>query len=110
MDRMRDRSNEMCNSLWKYIDGISEQINSLPEGQTKQYLQQYKSILGMIAELYVFSAVSFGQICSIEETVYSVLFKEVFGDRSITLPYNPEKDACICRYSLVLVLYFEIVH
>ena len=42
LDEFRNKCNDMCNGIWKYIDTLSEHINSLPEGQSKQYLQQNK--------------------------------------------------------------------
>jgi hypothetical protein len=74
------------------MEGLSEHINTLPEGQSKEYLEQYKSTLGMIAELYFFNAVSIGHIRGMEEGEVKALFKEVFKDRTITLPYELEKD------------------
>lgn len=85
------RANEMCNQLWEYIDSLSERIKSMPEGVDKTYLMNYKATLGMIAELYVFSAMSMSKTASLEEVVYKVLFKEVFKDRTITLPYEPKE-------------------
>jgi hypothetical protein len=92
LDRFNQRSNDMCNSIWKYIDILSEHIKTLPEGQTKQYLEQYKSTLGMIAELAFFSAVTFNEIKSLKDVVFKVFFKEIFGDKVIQLPYEPKKD------------------
>jgi hypothetical protein len=92
MDRYRDRCNEMCNAIWKHMEKLSEHINTLPEGQSKEYLEQYKSTLGMIAELYFFNAVSIGHIRDMEEGEVKALFKEVFKDQTINLPYEPEKD------------------
>jgi hypothetical protein len=91
LDDYRNKCNDMCNSIWKYIDTLSEHINSLPEGQSKQYLEHYKSILSMLAELYFFQAVSLGQIRSMDTGVIRALFKEVFKDRTITLPYEPKE-------------------
>jgi hypothetical protein len=91
LDGYRDTCNERCNAIWKYMDGLSEHIKSLPEGQTKVYLQQYSNTLSLIAELYFFQAVSLGQIRGMEGGVIQTLFKEVFKDRTITLPYEPKE-------------------
>ena len=91
LDEFRNKCNDMYNGIWKYIDTLSGHINSLPEGQSKQYLQQYKYTLGMLAELYFFQGVSFGQIHSMETGAIRALFKEVFKDRIITLPYDPKE-------------------
>ena len=92
LDDYNKRANEMCNSIWKYMDTLSEHIKTLPEGQTKEYLQQYKSTLGMIAELAFFNAVSLTEIKGLKEVVFKVIFREVFGDREIQLPYEPKKE------------------
>jgi hypothetical protein len=97
LDGIRDRSNKMCNDLWKYMDKLDEHINTLPQGQSRQYLEQYKSLAGMIAELYAFSAASVSKIRSTEQIVIKVLFKEVFGDRTITLPYEPKKEETLAE-------------
>jgi hypothetical protein len=91
IDRYRDRCNDMCNSLWKYGEELRKIIKSLPEGQNKQYLQDYDRIISLIAELFYFQAVSMGQIKATDEPIIA-LFKEVFGpEGSITLPYEPRK-------------------
>jgi hypothetical protein len=95
IDRYRDRCNDMCNSLWKYGEELRKIIKSLPEGQNKQYLQDYDRIIGMIAELYFFNAVSLGTIRGLEGGTIKALFKEVFKDESIQLPYEPEKGTTL---------------
>jgi hypothetical protein len=95
LDDYNKRSNEMCNSIWKYIDKLSEHIKTLPEGQNKQYLEQYRSTLSMMAELAFFSAVSMTEMKNMKEVVYRVLFKEVFGNREIILPYEPKEEETI---------------
>ena len=91
MDEFKDRCNERCNALWKYMETLSKHIDTLPEGESKEYLKQYKSTLGMLAELYFFNAVSIGHIRGMEEGEVKALFKEVFKDRTITLPYTPKE-------------------
>lgn len=81
-----NRANEICSSVWKYMDTLSEHIKTLPEGKDKQYLEQYTSTLGLIAELAFINAATFTRLDSLDQTVYKVLFKEVFGDRTIKLP------------------------
>ena len=78
MDEFANRCNESCNSLWKYIRTLTKHIDALPEGDSKEYLKQYKSTLGMIAELYFFTAVSISHIRGLEEGEVKALFKEVF--------------------------------
>jgi hypothetical protein len=92
MDEFKDRCNDRCNAIWKHMERLSEYINTLPKGQSKEYLEQYKSTLGMIAELYFSNAVSIGHIRGMEEGQVKALFQEVFKDREITLPYEPKKD------------------
>ena len=41
MDEFKDRCNERSNALWKNIDALSKQIDTLPEGQSKEYHKQY---------------------------------------------------------------------
>jgi hypothetical protein len=77
------------------MEKLSEHINKLPEGDSEEYLKQYKSTLGMLAELYFFNAVSISHLRGMEEGEVKALWKEVFKDRTITLPYEPEKDATI---------------
>jgi hypothetical protein len=97
LDGYRDTCNERCNAIWKYMDGLSKHFNSLPEGQTKAYLQQYNNTLSLIAELYFFQAVSISHIRFTETGTIQALFKEVFGDRSITLPYEPKKEETLAE-------------
>jgi len=35
MDEFKDRCNERSNALWKNIDALSKQIDTLPEGQSR---------------------------------------------------------------------------
>jgi hypothetical protein len=95
MDGYRDRCNKMCNTIWKDMDELSKHIDTLPEGQSRKYLEQYRFTLGMLAELYFFHAVSLGQIRDMEAGVIQALFKEVFKDRTIQLPYEPEKGTTL---------------
>jgi hypothetical protein len=41
IDEFKDRCNERFNALWKNIDALSKQIDTLPEGQSKEYHKQY---------------------------------------------------------------------
>jgi hypothetical protein len=91
IDEFKDRCNQMCNALWKNIDTLSKHIDTLPEGQSKEYLKQYKSILGMLAELYVYQAATIGHIRGIEMDEVKALWNEVFKDQTITLPHKPKE-------------------
>ena len=41
MDEFKDRCNERPNALWKNIDALSKQIDTLPEGESKEYHKLY---------------------------------------------------------------------
>jgi len=90
INHMRDRCNEMCNSLWKHMDKLNEHIEKMPEGQSKEYIKQYHQTLGYIAELYAFQAFTFSNLEG-KDSVIQALFKEVFKDKTIQLPYSPEE-------------------
>jgi hypothetical protein len=92
MEEYRTRCNRMCNDLWKHMDRLQEQIDKLPDSDAKNYQMNQKSIVSLLAELYFFQAVSLGQINGMDKGVIRALFKEVFGNRQIQLPYEPEKD------------------
>ena len=41
IDEFKDRWSERSNALWKNIDALSKQIDTLSEGQSKEYHKLY---------------------------------------------------------------------
>jgi hypothetical protein len=94
LDGYGGHSDDMCRAIWKYQGILSEHINTLPEDQSKEYLKQYNATLGMLAELYFFSAISLSKIRDMERGAVQPLF-EVSKGGSITLPSKPKEGKAL---------------
>lgn len=84
----------MCIELWKYIDVLSEEIRIEQNQDRKTALDQNKWIIGAIAELYYFHASVRAHLQQTNSLVEAIR-AEVFGQKSIRLPHQPQNDATI---------------
>jgi hypothetical protein len=90
LDDIRDRCNKMCNDIWKYTDHLSEKLHKVKEETlTKEIWTMNRDLLNMIADLYVSQAASISYAKATRE-MFKPLWKEVFGDKEIQLPYELE--------------------
>lgn len=90
LDDIRDRCNKMCNDIWKYTDHLSEKLHNVKEETlTKEIWTMNRDLLNMIADLYVSQAASISYAKATRE-MFKPLWKEVFGDKEIQLPYELE--------------------
>lgn len=92
LDEIRDRCNKMCNDIWKYTDHLSENLAKTKDGTfTKEILTMNRDLLNMIADLYVSQAAAISYAKATRE-MFEPLWKEVFGDKEVQLPYEPEGE------------------
>ncbi len=96
LEKEMKRCNEMCNQLWDSVNQIKLKIESTEDEQTKNALEQHKWLIGAIAELYYLHASIRGDLLQTNDLVQA-LRREVFGQETITLPHEPQKDATLAE-------------
>ncbi len=78
-------------SLWQNLPEMEKYADLLPKGERKQYLQAINQVMSFVGELYFFNAVTFGELQKMRMQ-FQPLYKEIFGDNGISLPYIPEDN------------------
>jgi hypothetical protein len=94
IEEYNNHCNKRLNIIWQNLPKIEHYADLLPQGQRKQYLQAINQVMSFVGELYLFNTVTFAELQKLQRQLQP-LYKEVFGDKEITLPYVPEDNETI---------------